>query len=611
MGDARGRRHGRTTAGARPDVPTAPTRAALDRDVYVADPGSAVGELKVQPTRLGRYEVLRHLATGGMAEVLVARAGGIEGFERHVVIKRIRPEQSQDPRFVEMFLDEARIAAALHHQNLVQVHDIGRENGEYFFAMEYIHGEDLRRLLYTVSRRKQQVPFDHVAAIGAAAAAGLHHAHEQRGADRKPLQLVHRDVSPSNILIGYDGSVKVTDFGIAKAAMRSAETRSGTLKGKVSYMSPEQCMGMPVDRRSDVYALGVVLYELVTARRLFKAETDFLVMMSIVRGDVPPPSRYRPDLPPALEQVIVKAMSPRAADRFETAGDLRAALLAATTEHRSTSRTLADYMHELFGERPEPWHESAPPDPEIDVDFDGSASGAARVPDPEELLTNQPLAEVLQPVLETAHAPIAVARGQTGTHPPPVSAFAEATVADAPAAQELAAPVPLRDVPSRPVAPLDSAPFLEPASGVGPSTASAVLSLQRSTASRRRIWIAASIGLGVGILAIAILTAGSSSSPSATRPPDEAAEPVEPAAAAPPRIEPPELPPPQAATAPEEPAEVEPPAPAPRPPEPAVATKPERRRPAPAVPTKRAPSAKKPPPGKKSAPEWNSNTLFP
>ncbi|HET9624204.1 MAG TPA: serine/threonine-protein kinase, partial [Kofleriaceae bacterium] len=170
--------------------------------------------------RLGRYVVLKHLASGGMADVLLGRADGIEGFERHVVLKRIRPEHARDQRFIRMFLDEARLAANLHHQHIVQVHDIGEAAGELFIAMEYIHGEDVRTLLSNASKTRAHVPLATAIAIVSAAAAGLHYAHERRGNDKKPLGIVHRDISPSNILVGYDGAVKVVDFGIAKASMR-------------------------------------------------------------------------------------------------------------------------------------------------------------------------------------------------------------------------------------------------------------------------------------------------------------------------------------------------------------------------------------------------------
>ena len=328
------------------------------------------------PIRLGRYEILKHLAQGGMAEVLLARSVGIEGFERHVVIKRIRTEQAQNSQFVKMFLDEARLAAALHHQNIVQVHDIGQEDGEYFFAMEYVHGEDVRTLLRQASMRKQLLPIEHAITIVVAAAAGIHHAHEQLGADRKPLGIVHRDISPANILIGFDGGVKVVDFGIAKAASRSTETASGTIKGKVAYMSPEQSTGRPVDRRADVFALGIVLYELVTVRRLFKADSDFLMMTAIVQGHIPLPTQYRPDVPPELVEIIMKALSVRPDDRYPTADAMRLALEQFATKAglQTSTSLLADYIKEQFGQRAEPWLVDDAPLESADVDFDGSAS---------------------------------------------------------------------------------------------------------------------------------------------------------------------------------------------------------------------------------------------
>jgi serine/threonine protein kinase len=337
-----------------------------------------VGAARTPPgTRLGRYQVVKHLAHGGMAEVMIARTTGIEGFERHLVIKRIRSEQARDDQYVKMFLDEARLAAALHHQNIVQVHDIGETDGEYFFAMEYIHGEDLRTVLTTLASRREQMPLAHVVTVVAAAAAGLHYAHEQRGSDRKPLGIVHRDVSPANILVGFDGGVKVVDFGIAKAALRSAETRSGTLKGKVSYMSPEQCIGTAVDRRSDVFALGVVLYELSTVRRLFKGSSDFLTMTAIVQGTIPSPSIHRRDLSKELEAIIMKALANKPEERYQSCEELRAALerFAENANLRTTNSSLAAYMRSLCGNRPEPWLNGEDGMEVPDVDFDGPGEG--------------------------------------------------------------------------------------------------------------------------------------------------------------------------------------------------------------------------------------------
>jgi serine/threonine-protein kinase len=314
-----------------------------------------------------------------MADVLLARADGIDGFERHVVLKRIKTEHARDERFIQMFLDEARIAASLHHANIVQVHDIGETRGEYFFAMEYIHGEDLRKLLSHVSRNKTHMPLGIVCAIVSSAAAGLHYAHERRGSDRRPLEIVHRDVSPSNLIIGYDGSVKLVDFGIAKAALREIETRSGSLKGKVSYMSPEQCKGERVDRRSDIYALGVLLYELATTTRLFKGENDYLLMDAIVNGKVPLPRVRRPDLPNELSSIIMMALATDPDRRFQTADELRVALdQFALRQGLATSQSaLASYMHKQFGERPEPWLELEREAPEPEASWSGPAAESA------------------------------------------------------------------------------------------------------------------------------------------------------------------------------------------------------------------------------------------
>jgi len=314
-----------------------------------------------------------------MADVLLARTDGIAGFERHVVIKRIHAELLEEPRYVKMFLDEARLAASLHHHNIVQVNDIGEENGEYFFAMEYVHGEDARTLLVEASQRGEQIPLEHVITIITAAAAGLHHAHDQRNLDGKPLQIVHRDVSPANILIGYDGAVKVADFGIALAAHRAEQTQSGVLKGKVAYMSPEQCNCDPVDRRSDVFALGIVLYELVTVRPCFAGDNDFMTMSAIVGGKIEKPSNFRKDLSPQLEAIVMKALARKAEDRYQSADELRIALerFAVEAGLRTSTTALADYMKTQFGAKALPWQEDdGEPELEYESDLAVPAAGA-------------------------------------------------------------------------------------------------------------------------------------------------------------------------------------------------------------------------------------------
>jgi len=306
--------------------------------------------------RLGRYVILKHLASGGMADVLLARTGGMEGFERHVVIKRIRHELAHDRRFVRMFLDEARVAATLHHQNIAQVHDVGEADGAYFMAMEYVHGEDVRRLLEQASRQRSHVPLGYVVAIVSAAAAGLHHAHERLGSDRRPLHIVHRDVSPSNIVIGYDGAIKLVDFGIATASMQR-ESRAASLTGKLAYMSPEQCSGGAVDRRTDVYGLGVVLYELVTTTPMIQGDGDRQVIEKVVHGRITPPHTRRPELPRELSDIILRALATDPAQRYATADELRIALdqFAWNAGLTAPGSSLAAYLRQQFGERPEPW----------------------------------------------------------------------------------------------------------------------------------------------------------------------------------------------------------------------------------------------------------------
>ncbi len=401
---------------------------------------------------LGRYQLVRHLASGGMADVILARVAGIEGFKRHVVIKRIHDEQMREPRFVQMFLDEARLAASLHHHNIVQVHELCEEDGEYFFAMEYVHGEDLRKVLAHLAETDQRMPVDHCVTIVLAAAAALHHAHELRGDDRKLLGIVHCDVSPANILIGLDGDVKVIDFGIATAAAQTTQTGTDLLKGKVAYMSPEQCLGGAIDRRSDVFCLGIVLYELVTVRRLFKGANDFLTMTSITQGSIPPPSTIRPDLPAALEAIILKALAFAPADRYQTADELRLALerFAVVARLQTSTTALSDFMRGVFGDRVMPWLVEDD-EPEISIDFDGDRSGVVPAP------ADVPVEVAAAPgsLLARARAKIGTADATTGPSrpvavalPPPAT---RPSPPPTPALPAPALPAPARPPPARPV----------------------------------------------------------------------------------------------------------------------------------------------------------------
>jgi eukaryotic-like serine/threonine-protein kinase len=309
------------------------------------------------PLRIGRYEVISHLATGGMAHIYLARQTGLGSFERHVVLKTILRERATDQRFVTMFLDEAKLAATLNHQNVAQVYEVDHADGAYFMAMEYVHGENTRAILETTIRRGWTVPLELAIMIISGAAAGLHHAHERRGKNGQPLNIVHRDVSPANIMVGYDGSVKVLDFGIAKAEERATKTIGGTIKGKYGYMSPEQCKGKPIDRRSDIFALGIVLYELTTLRRAFKGNDDFETMKRIVAGDLVLPSTVIQGFPRELEAIILTALASDPGARFQTAQELIEALDAFTVRAKLTGSNTAmgRFMLQLFGTKKEPW----------------------------------------------------------------------------------------------------------------------------------------------------------------------------------------------------------------------------------------------------------------
>jgi len=287
-----------------------------------------------------------------MAELYVARAEGMAGFEKLVVLKRILPQHAESEDFIRMFLTEARLAATLHHPNIVQVYDIGEDQGTFFFTMEWVLGQDLRKLVRAARKAERPLPLEHILLIATGVAAGLEHAHEQTDPEGRPLGIVHRDVSPSNVIITYDGSVKIVDFGIAKAASAQAATVAGTLKGKIPYMSPEQCRGEGVDRRSDVFSIGTLLWELTTGMRLFSGDNEIAVLNRVARGEVPPPSSIRPDYPPLLEDVVMKALRSEPRERYQSAMDLQIALEDFAREARLpvSSARLAKFMRDLFAE---------------------------------------------------------------------------------------------------------------------------------------------------------------------------------------------------------------------------------------------------------------------
>jgi len=306
----------------------------------------------VSTSQFGKYQLQRKLAEGGMAEVFLAKQTGMEGFEKLVVVKRILPQLCSDDAFVKMFLNEARVAARLNHTNVVQIFDLGKLGEQYFIAMEYVHGEDLRSLIREATDGDKRVPLGLACRIMADTLAGLHYAHTRVGADGKPLGLVHRDVSPQNVLVTYEGSVKLVDFGIAKAtrAIDAAQTQAGLLKGKYAYMSPEQARGQPVDARADVFCVGVLLWELVTWQRLFKRPTEMSTLMAVAEEPIRAPRTVDPSISVELDALIMKALARKPDDRFATAQEMRAALenLIRTSGWEADTLALSNYMRELF-----------------------------------------------------------------------------------------------------------------------------------------------------------------------------------------------------------------------------------------------------------------------
>lgn len=305
-----------------------------------------------QPQVFGKYYLLDRLAVGGMAEIFRARTFGEGGFENQLVIKRILTHLSEDENFVRMFMDEAKVTVLLQHANIVRIYDFGKIRANYFIAMEYVEGKDVKLLLRKLSEKRKLLPVEFACFIAMEAAKGLDYAHKRSSLEGAALNVVHRDVSPSNVLLGYDGVVKVADFGIVKASNVRETTDAGTLKGKFEYMSPEQAQGQALDRRSDVFSLGICLHEMLTGRRLFKGENDLATLERIKTGDVPAPRQFNPGIPEALEAIVLRALSvdpaARQADARELANDLLGQI--APTAPDVIQQRLAIFLADVFSE---------------------------------------------------------------------------------------------------------------------------------------------------------------------------------------------------------------------------------------------------------------------
>jgi serine/threonine-protein kinase len=307
--------------------------------------------------RLDRFELIAELASGGMGTVFLARLGGAGGFQRLYAIKRLHEHLAKHPEFIEMFMDEARLAASIHHPNVVSILEIGAGASGHYLVMEYIEGDTAAQLFLGAAQDHRKVPMRVILRIVVDVLAGLHAAHDRSDDDGRPLEIVHRDVSPHNILVGVDGVSRITDFGIARAATRLAVTRSGQLKGKLAYMAPEQARSEKIDRRADVFAMGICLWEMLTGERLFKAEGEGETLNRVLYEPIPTPRGVDPDVPPEIEDVCMKALTRDPDARFATAVEFADALekaglaLDLLGSHREVAACVKDIMGQDLSER--------------------------------------------------------------------------------------------------------------------------------------------------------------------------------------------------------------------------------------------------------------------
>ncbi len=305
-----------------------------------------------EPESFGKYYLVDKIAVGGMAEIFKAKSFGHGGFEKLLVIKRILPHISEKEEFVEMFVDEAKVSVALQHANIVQTYDFGKFQENWFIAMECVEGKDVKGLLRKLAQRRRLLPIEFAVYVAHEISKGLDYAHRRENLQGHELGIVHRDMSPSNVLISYEGEAKIADFGIAKATTNAYNTKDGVLKGKFEYMSPEQAMGMSIDRRSDIFSCGIILYECLTGRRLFKTESDVKTLETIKACDLDPPSALNPSIPARLDEIVMRALARNREDRYQEARELQNDLLEflypATPD--LTRQSFSHFLKELFSE---------------------------------------------------------------------------------------------------------------------------------------------------------------------------------------------------------------------------------------------------------------------
>jgi serine/threonine protein kinase len=327
-----------------------------------------------KPAPFGKYFLLERINVGGMAEVFRAKAFGVEGFERLVAVKRILPNIAEDKEFIRMFIEEAKLSVQLNHANIAQIFDLGVVDGAYYIALEHVHGRDLRGIFDRCRTAGEAMPVAQACFMVMKVCEGLDYAHNKRDQAGREISLVHRDVSPQNVLVSFEGEVKLIDFGIAKAAGKGSKTQAGILKGKFGYMSPEQVRGLPVDRRSDVFSCGIVLYELLTGERLFVGESDFSTLEKVRNVEILPPSTYNRKIPDELERIVLKALAKDVEERYQNAIDLHDELQAFvyTAGEFYSRKDLAGWMKKTFGKeieeetaKLESYRQLKPPAPEL------------------------------------------------------------------------------------------------------------------------------------------------------------------------------------------------------------------------------------------------------
>ena len=367
--------------------------------------------------RFGQYVLLEKIATGGMAEVWKARMRGVEGFQKIVAIKKILPHLSNDQDFIEMFVDEAKLAAQLNHNNIIHIYDLGKIQSSYYIAMEYVEGHDLKTILRRGEERGQPVGVELSLFISSKIAAALDYAHRRRDFEEKEMGLVHRDVSPQNVLISQEGDIKLCDFGIAKAASKGSHTQAGALKGKLQYMSPEQAWGRQIDRRSDVFALGAVLYEMLTGVKLFTGDNEMSILEQVREARVEPPSSVNDEVTPEIDAIVLRALKKEPTERYQTAGDMARDLDSVLYQLRPTptSADLAIYMHRIWSPEPElpPVVEEAEPEAVTAVDIRSIGK-----PAPPAAAPAAPPRAAAAPVAAAAAAAAAAGAGASVVMPP-------------------------------------------------------------------------------------------------------------------------------------------------------------------------------------------------